>query len=137
MSWLRATLIAVLALAVALGAVLVWLTRADLSFLKPQLESLVTVQTGRAFTIGGAFSLEVGRRTVVVAEDLRLGNAEWASNPAMARIGRARAEFDLFSLLRGPVLIPLIEVADAELLLEKPADHAGNWVISSREPGAF
>jgi hypothetical protein len=136
MSWLRATLIAVLALAVALGAVLVWLTRADLSFLKPQLESLVTVQTGRAFTIGGAFSLEVGRRTVVVAEDLRLGNAEWASNPAMARIGRARAEFDLFSLLRGPVLIHLIEVADAELLLEKPADHAGNWVISSREPGA-
>lgn len=136
MGWLRATLIAVLAVVVALGAMAVWLTQADLSFLKPQVERLIAEQTGRAFTIGGEFSLNAGRRTAIVAEDVRLGNAEWASYPEMVRIGRLRLELDLLSLLRGPARIHLIELEDASVLLENPADRDGNWVISADEPDA-
>ena len=131
--WLWATLIAVLALLVALGAVALWATRADLGFLKPHIERLVAEQTGRSFAIGGNFSLAAGRRTVILAEDVRLGNAEWASDSQMARVGRARVELDLFSLLTGPALFHLIEVEDADLLLENPADRDGNWIISTGE----
>jgi uncharacterized protein involved in outer membrane biogenesis len=136
MVWLRATLIAVLALAIALSAVAVWLTRADLSFLKPYVERLVAEQTGRSFTIGGEFSLDAGRRTVIVAKDVRLGNAQWGSAPEMVRIGRARVEFDPFSLLDGPAFIHVIEVEDAHLLLEESPERNGNWAISKGEAAA-
>lgn len=129
--WLWATLIVVLTLFTVLGATAAWLTRAELSFLRPHVERLVAEQTGRTFTIGGAFSLAAGRRTVVIAEDVSLGNAAWASEPTMASVGRVRVEFDLLSLVTGPPLVHLVEVRDAELLLENPADRDGNWVMST------
>jgi uncharacterized protein involved in outer membrane biogenesis len=58
-----------------------WLWFADLGFLKPQLERWVAATIGRDFAIEGRFDIDLGRETIIVAEGIRLENADWSNTP--------------------------------------------------------
>ena len=104
-----------------------WLWTADLRLLKPQIEDWVTEKTGREFEINGRFSIDLGLSSTVIAENVRFANAEWAETPQMATIGRAEIHVNLGSLFKGPVVVELIDIDDAEIHLVGREGAPPNW----------
>ncbi len=110
-----------------------WLWTVDLGMFKPQLERWVSEETGREFAIDGAFTVDLSRHTVVIANDVRFQNAAWADDPQMLEIGRAEVRLDLWSLFKGPIHVELIDVDDAVIRLAQPEDNDANWDLSTEE----
>lgn len=127
--WLRACLWSTAGLAAFLASALAWLFTADLGFLRPRIETFVTQRTGREFGIDGDLDILLGRQTVITAEGVRLQNAEWAEDPAMLEIGRCDIRFDLWSLIRGRVVVNLVDIDDARVRLARNGSRAGNWEL--------
>ncbi len=125
--WLSFGMVALVLLA------LTWLWTADLGVFKPQLERFVTEQTGREFSIDGNFSVDLARHSLVIAENVRLQNADWADQADMVTVGRIEVRLDLWSLFKGPIVIELIDVDDASIFLVSPKVGEPNWVLPIEE----
>jgi uncharacterized protein involved in outer membrane biogenesis len=106
-----------------------WLWTADLGVFKPQVERLVTQKTGRSFVIDGQLSIDLAGSTTIIAEGVRFANPGWADSEHMITIGRAEVRIDLWSLVRGPVLIELIDLNDTNIQLLNPGDKPPNWKL--------
>lgn len=132
MSIRRLLLVSVAVVVALVFGILLYLAFGDLSRHKPRIESFVTERTGRSFTIDGDFQLEVLPALSVAAENVRLANADWGSEPSMVEIGRFATVVDLWSLVAGPVRIRSLEMSDVAVLLEKNEEGQANWVL--REP---
>ncbi|MBL8351040.1 MAG: AsmA family protein [Burkholderiaceae bacterium] len=87
----------------------------------------VQAATGRELRIAGALSIRLLPRIAVVAEDVRLGNADWGSQPEMVRLERAAFEVALRPLLQGRIGILQVQVQGAQLLLESDGQGRLNW----------
>src|SRR5210317_1762625 len=96
-----------------------WLWTADLGVFKPQLEQWVSDNTGRQFSIDGDFEVHVGEQTVVIAKGVRYANTAWANEPFMLEVGFFELRIDTWSLLKGPVQIELIKLADTSVYLQR------------------
>ena len=130
MSFRRLLALAAAVVATLILAIVLYLALADLGRHRGLVEDLVARQTNRAFTIGGAFELEVLPSVSVVAEDVRLANAEWGSEPSMVTIGRLATEVGLWSLVSGPIHVRSLELSDVSVLLEKdPAQRPGDSAV--------
>ena len=120
--------------AVFLAVLSTLLFTTDLGFLKPQAERWISERSGRDFGIDGTFSLRLGKTITVVAEDVRLANAGWASPPTMLEIGRVEARLRLWSLLEGPISIEVIDLDDAQLYLDRSETGEKNWTFANALP---
>jgi uncharacterized protein involved in outer membrane biogenesis len=127
-----------LALFAAIVLALTWLWTANLGVFKPQIERFVSEQAGREFAIDGDLLIDLTRHATVVAEDVRFANADWADRPDMVVVGRLEVRLDLWSLIRRPILVELIDVDDTVIHLANPADKDPNWLLpierAPREP---
>ena len=110
-------------------AVVLYLAFADLGRHKGQIEAFISKQIGRPFAIDGAFELDVLPSVSVLAEGVRIGNAEWGSKPQMLEVGRLSTQVGLWSLISGPVDIRSFELSDVSVLLEKNREGEGNWAF--------
>ena len=118
--------------AVLLAAVL-YVAFADLGHHKGRIEAFVTKQIGRTFAIDGAFELKVLPSVSVLAEGVRIGNAEWGSKPQMLEVGRFSMDVGLWSLISEPVDVRSFELKDVSVLLEKNGEGDGNWAFAGAE----
>ncbi|MDX1508192.1 MAG: AsmA family protein, partial [Woeseiaceae bacterium] len=125
--WRNIALWSVLGLFSLLFLFVGWLWLADLGVFKPQLERLVREQTGRDFSIDGGFSVDLAGESRVVAENVRLGNADWAGEQDMLTIARVEVLIDLWSLFGKRIHIELIDLDGAEIYLARRADGPPNW----------
>ncbi len=114
-------------------AILLYVALADLGRHKGQVEALVTKQLGRPFAIDGAFELQVLPSVSVLAERVRIGNAEWGSKPQMLEIGRFSTHVGLWSLISGPVDVRSLELSDVSILLERNREGDGNWTFTGAD----
>lgn len=124
----RATF-ALLLLGVAL-LLLLW----DWNWFKGPVERQVEARTGRAFEIRGDLDVDLGRTTVVTADRLQLGNADWSERPVMASTDRLRLAVEVWPLLRGDVRIPELRLDRPRAFLEKGPAGVGNWVFEHPSP---
>jgi len=131
MSLRRLAAIVVLATAALLAAVVLYVAFGDLSRHKGRIEALVAQQTGRSFAIDGALELQVLPSISVVAERVRLANADWGSQPQMVELGRLSASIGLWSLVSGPIDVRSFEVSDLSVLLETGPDGQPNWALGA------
>jgi len=106
-----------------------WLWFADLGFLKPRLERWVVATTGRDFAIEGRFEIDLGRETVIVAEGIRLENADWSNTPEMIGIEYLEVRIDTLSLFNAPLTIGLAKIREAEIRFERVESEAPNWAF--------
>jgi uncharacterized protein involved in outer membrane biogenesis len=103
---------------------LVW----DWNWFKPMVERRVEAATGRGFEIAGDLDVDLGFPTVVQADGLRLGNAEWSQREGdMADIGRLELAIRIAPLLGGRIDLPLVAVDRGRVLLERGEDGVANW----------
>ncbi|HSD61086.1 MAG TPA: AsmA family protein, partial [Burkholderiales bacterium] len=129
----RRSIVAALAVAAAVAA---GAAAVALHYLRPaQLVAAVAGKlkqsTGRELVVTGATGIKLFPRPAIVLEDVRFGNAAWASQPWMATVGRAEAEMQWGPLLRGEIDIASIHLAGAALLLETDAAGNGNWAMGA------
>jgi len=121
--WFAATLI------ILIVAGILYLSFADLNWLKPRIESAVADATGRELKIGGAFDLDIVPSPAILLEDVSLSNAEWGSEPMLATIGHVSARLGFWSLLSGPVRVEAFRLRDVDILLEQNEQGEANWVM--------
>lgn len=95
MSLRRLAAILLSAVAALLAALVLYLAFSDLGRHKGRIEALVTELIDRPFAIDGAFELELLPSISVVAERVRVGNADWGSQPQMVELGRLSARIGL------------------------------------------
>jgi uncharacterized protein involved in outer membrane biogenesis len=107
-----------------------YLAFVDLGIHKTRIESLVSDITGRTFSIDGELKIELFPSVQVVAENVHLANAEWASKEPMLQVGRFAAHVGLWSLMSGPVDVRSFELSDVAVVLEKGRDGKANWIFS-------
>ncbi len=123
---------------IIVGAVLVlaivYLMVADLGFLKPRVEAIVSEATGREFRIDGDLSVKVLPSPRVVVEDATLSNPSWATEPEMVRVGHFSTSVGLWSLLSGPVVVHELNVSDVTVDLEANAEGDASWQFDRPEP---
>ena len=129
MSLRRIVLIALSVVGALLLAIVLYVAFADLGGHKGRIEAFVTKQIGRPFAIDGALELKVLPSVSVLAERVRVANAEWGSKPQMVEIGRLSTQIRLWSLISGPVDVRSFELSDVSVLLEKNREGKGNWAF--------
>ena len=118
-------------LLIIVAAALLYLSFADLSPYRPQVEALVSSALGRDFRIMGELKLKALPNPSVTAEGVTLANAEWGAPTPMVAIGRVSAEVGLWSLVSGPIRIKWLELRDVAVLLEQNAAGKANWAFGA------
>ena len=119
-----------LVLAAVLLALILYLSFADLGSYRSNIETAVTEATGREFRIAGEFEVTVFPAPSVLAEDITLANAAWASDAAFLTVEHVSATVDLWSVFSGPVRIRELRLQDVELLLEQNEGGDANWQMT-------
>jgi AsmA protein len=106
-----------------------YLSFADLNWIKPRIESAVAEVTGRELKMNGNFDLDILPTPSITLEDVTFSNADWGSKPMMANIGHFSTEVGLWSLVFGPVRILNFRLRDVDVLLELNGQEEGNWAL--------
>lgn len=127
MRWLRWLGVAVGAVALVVLAAVAYLATLDLNAYKGEIQAAVQEVVGRPVEIRGDLHLAWSARPTVTASDVRIANAGWGSEPAMATIETLEAGIRLRPLLYGDVSVESLSLAGARLLLERSPGGEGNW----------
>ena len=116
---------------VVIVAAVLYLSFADLNWLKPRIESAVADATGRTLKLGGTFDLDIVPSPAIVLEDVSLSNTEWGSAPELVKIGHISARLGLWSLFSGPVRVKAFRLHDVGVLLETNEQDEANWIMGA------
>ena len=136
MRWIRFLLIFVVAIVIVVGGAITLLLTLDPNDYTPQIENFVKSQTGRTLKLDGHVGYELGAMTSLELTNARFGNPPWASKPYMAKISRGKVTLDVRTLLKGPIVVELIELEGAELHLEALEDETNNWTFGEPDDAA-
>lgn len=99
------------------------------NWMKGPVERMVSAATGREFRIEGDLDVDFFPLEVT-AGGLYLGNAQWSSEPAMARVEHLHMRLRFWPLLVGKMTLPELNVDRPTLRLERNAAGLGNWMFS-------
>jgi uncharacterized protein involved in outer membrane biogenesis len=92
--------------------------------------------SGRSVEIAGDVDIDWGRTTRVTLNQIKLGNADWGSEPLMAAAERVEFTIRLPALLRGDVVLPEVVMIRPTALLERNKEGKTNWDISENPDAA-
>ena len=95
------------------------------------IASVVKSETGRDFRIAGPIELHFFPSIGVVAQDVSLSNASWASQPKMLQVQKIELQIKLLPLLMKQVEINRINLSGIGLYLETGQNHRVNWDLSA------
>jgi len=110
-----------------IGGAAVFIATLDVNQYKDRIAGALADATGREVTLAGPIDLSLGLSPALVVEDVTIGNAEWASDPHMADVGRLEAQVEVLPLLQGNLKVVRLVLADASVSLETNAEGDGNW----------
>jgi len=115
----------------------------DANRFKPQIDASVSAALGRPFAINGDLSVtwkrgasgDSGWRRLVPwphisAQDLTLGNADWARTPVMVSLKRVQFELSPLPLLAHKVVIRDLQLTGPSADLQRLADGRANWNLT-------
>jgi AsmA family protein len=118
--------------AATLGAIALAIIFFPWNALRGPIGDYVGRQLGRTVSIG-ALSVNLGWITRVHVEDLSIGNALWSADERMFHVRSASAEVHPWSLLRGAPRMPVLQLTEPEVLMERSRDGAPNWLFGASQ----
>lgn len=132
---LRTILFAILGLIVILvGTALTVLMTTDYGKYRGTIEQKVEEATGRKFTIGSDFHVQIGLTPTLIANDVSFANAPWGSRPNMVVVKQFEVQINLLPLLVGTISVAHLKLINADILLETDAQGLGNWEFPTLRP---
>lgn len=121
----------ILAAVVSVAVVLVlYLRNTDLSVYQEHIEVYLSEKIGHELDFDGLFELRFGSLTELSAEEVTLSNADWPTEPVIISAGRISVTIDLWSLIRGPLIIEEVDVGEVRIYLERDAERQANWMTA-------
>jgi len=126
----------VITITVVVLAAVLYLSFADLNWMKPRIESAVAEATGRRLQLAGDFDLDIVPSPSIVLENVSLSNADWGSEPMLATVGYVSARLGFWSLLAGPVRVKEMRLRGVDVLLETNEAGDANWMMGAAEEPA-
>ena len=144
LAWAGGIFVLLLAVLVVLIATFDW------NRLKPTINTQVSEMLHRPFAINGDLAVQWQREPDeggwrawvpwphVIAQDLTLGNPQWAKTPQMVSLKRVQARLSPLPLLTQTVVIPRIELTEPSAELVRLADGRANWTFTfdPKDPNA-
>ncbi|MCG8616807.1 MAG: AsmA family protein [Desulfobacterales bacterium] len=120
---------------IALGVVVVLIVGAvvlvpmfvDVQKYKPEIEALVTKQTGRTFSMGDEIKLSVFPWVGVQLSDLALGNADGFDGDQMISVKRFEVRLKVMPLLSRQIQVDTFLMDSPQIRLVKNKAGRGNW----------
>ena len=125
----RTALRAVIALAAMGVAVIVVVLFFPWNLLRGPIASYFGHQLGRPVAIAGDLNVKLGWTPRIQVDDVSIGNATWSKDPQMAHVQRMNLRVELLSLFVGVPVMPVVELVEPQVLLEKNTDGAPNWLF--------
>ncbi len=123
---------AALVAACVVVALAVFLSLFDWNLLRPALARAITAKTGRATVIHGNLKVHLWSWNPSVEVDrILLANPDWASNSTMFSAESVTVSMSLPRLLRGQLVLPLVEVTAPAINLERESGGRASWVFGS------
>ncbi|MDB5809430.1 MAG: rane protein AsmA family [Betaproteobacteria bacterium] len=121
LKWAGGIVLGLILLLVAIVALFDW------NWLREPIARRVTAATGRSFAINGNLEVHLSLHPRIIANDIVMGNAEWAREPTMAQIRQLDFRIDLLPLLHRKLSFPEISLIEPRLALEVRKDDTPNW----------
>ncbi len=118
-------------LLVVLSAGAVFLVTAGDPFYRWALKQAIEGNIDRQIVVDGSYRLEKGLEPTLIARDVWMANASWASTPEMARARRIEVQLALLPLFSGVVRLPRLVVEGLTVDLETSESGEGNWLIAT------
>ena len=126
LKWVGGTLAALILIVALVIAFFDW------NWVREPIARKISRDTGRSFAINGDLDVKLSLHPRVIANDVVMGNAEWAREPTMAQIKRLDFRFDLLKALAGTYSFPEIHLSEPRIALEVAKDDTPNWVFDSQ-----
>lgn len=130
MRLVKALLAVVFGLVVLLAVTLVFIPTERLATLAAQQ---FEAATGRSLTIGGEVGLSVYPVIGATAQDISIGNPDWAGEGDMLRAEEMDVGLNLMRLLSGTVAVERVVLQSPMVLLRRAADGRATWEFGSPE----
>ena len=105
-----------------------YLRRADLSAYEEHIEGYLSDKIGHELDFGGLFELRFGALTKLTADDVTLSNTDWPGETVIVSAGHISVTIDVWSLIRGPLIIENLEARDITVYLERDIEGHANWM---------
>ncbi len=128
--WLSSVVFAVVALGLLAASYFI-VRGLDLGEFRAEIVAQVEAATGRSFSVGETLEIGFSKGLVIRANDLSLGNVDWAKQAQLVSVGLAEARLALWPLLRGTLSIEHVGLDDVELFLERDAAGRTNWTFDT------
>jgi uncharacterized protein involved in outer membrane biogenesis len=112
---------------VLMAGMFLYLRQADLSVYEEQIEGFLSDAIGHKLDVDGLFVLRFGRHTHLTAEDIRLSNPGWATDPVIASVGHLSVTVDIWSVISGPIIIEELDIREVRIRLENDGAGQANW----------
>jgi len=109
----------------------------DPARLRDDLQDAVLHATGRTLTIAGGVHLRFGLSPQFEVDDIALSNIAGGSRPQMLTAKSARANLALLPLLSGDAVISTLTIEQPDIVLERGADGAPNWLFTPEHPSLY
>ncbi|MEX3527135.1 MAG: AsmA family protein [Burkholderia sp.] len=134
-------------LVVLIAALVVFVLTFDWNRARPYINERVSTEIGRPFAIQGDLKFgwrrpsgETGWRAWIpwpsfTANDIVIGNPDWTKVPHFATLDAAHFDLAVLPLLAHRVVIPLIDLVNPALDIERLADGRNNWTFSFKQSG--
>jgi uncharacterized protein involved in outer membrane biogenesis len=127
--WTGVTLLALL-----VGAIIT-LYFLDWNQMRGPLGRYLSWKTGREVRIDGNLAVKLFTwQPSVDANNVFVGNPKWAGSPRAAQVKELRVEVRLVPLIFGNLVVPLVKIADADILLVRDAGGRTNWDKGGKNP---
>lgn len=89
---------------------------------------------GRELVIAGGLDFELVPIPALVMRDVRLANADWASEPDMVSVKQLALEIDLMALAIGRIRMGRFSLVEPVINLETAPDGRANWEMGGGDP---
>jgi uncharacterized protein involved in outer membrane biogenesis len=106
----------------------------DWNALRPTLARIITAKTGRPASIDGDLKVHLFSFTPrAEINDLKLENPPWADRKIMFEAKRITVSLSLGRLLRGQLVLPLIDLDAPTINLERDAKGRASWELGTAQ----
>ncbi|MCB1931146.1 MAG: AsmA family protein [Candidatus Accumulibacter sp.] len=130
--WPVYVLLVLVGLVVAAVGAISWLLL-DTNRLRSALEEGISKLSDRPFLIDGEFDISPGRVTTFRGTNIRWLNPAWSEQPDMLTVRKLSFSVDLWSVIRGPIVIESAQAEDASLLFEWNEEGQFNWQMAGKD----
>lgn len=132
----RLPLIIIGALALLVGAALLFVLTLDAERYRGQIEARASAALGMKVSLAGPIGFKLALAPTISVADVSIANPAWASRDRMVRIERMEITAELLPLLRdGALVIDRLRASGIDLLLEVGRDGKGNWDLAGGDGG--